>query len=154
MQGTCHGGKGVMWTSLLCPTSAAAGRWVLPMKLGAALVLLQRSQGFKPQGQGEVAQGHLSPLPGLMLPAANHYPLARMCFQNICSRGCLARSDLETDRQYWLGEWRNNEKLPLLCFMLFNEHKIEYLLIQPSTEWAGTLKAAVVASKSLYKHGT
>lgn len=117
-------------------------------------VLLQRSQGFKPQSQGKVAQGHLSPLPGLMLPAVNHYPLARMCFQNICSRECLARSDLEKDRQYWLGEWRNNEKLPLLCFMLFNEHKIEYLLIQSSTEWAGTLKAAIVASKSLYKHGT
>ena len=33
--------------------------------------------------------------------------------------------------------------------MLFNEHKIEYLLIQPSTEWAGTLKAAVVASRGL-----
>lgn len=65
--------------------------------------MLQRSQGFKPQGQGKMAQRNLSLLPSWMLPAVNYYPLAKKCFQNTCGRECLLdKSDL--DGTGWVNE--------------------------------------------------
>ena len=63
----------------------------------------REAKASKPQGQGKMAQSHLSLFPSLMLPAVNYYPLAKMRFKNICGRECLLdKSDL--DGAGWVNE--------------------------------------------------
>lgn len=95
--------------------------------------MLQRSQGFKPQGQGEMAQSNLSLLPCLMLPAVNYYLQAKTCFQNICGRECLLdKSDL--DGTGWVNEGIMKIFHYFTLWSLISIKWVEYLLIHSSTE--------------------